>query len=324
MITRRTLMFSVAALASGPKTFGAALAQSYPSKPIKLIVPLPPGGTIDVVGRVVAQHLSSRLGQSVIVENRIGAGGTIGIKAVATADPDGYTLLFGTSGSLAISPALYRSSTEIGNLVPVAATAINPPLLLAVAAEVPAQTVGDVIALAKANPGKLAHGSTLGSPPHLVVEFFRAKAGIDIQHVPYRGSAQAIPDLLGGQIQIIAESIPILMPFVQQGKLRSFLVASKTRRPELPTVPTLTEIGLDGFPPETWTGVLAPNDTPREIVDKLNVAVNAALQTPEMTASLAKLGFYPEPASAKDFADMVAVDTKKWAEVVRLTGIKID
>src|SRR5712671_1556183 len=323
MITRRFLLFSIAAASSGLNIFAAAFAQSYPSKPIKLIVPLPPGGTIDVIGRLVAQHLSSRLGQSVIVENRIGAGGTIAIKAVATADPDGYTLLFGTSGSLAISPALYRS-TEIPNLLPVAATASNPPLLLAVASTVPAQTVNDVIALAKASPGKLAHGSTLGSPPHLVVEFFRAKTGIDIQHVPYRGSAQAIPDLLGGQIQIIAESMPILMPFVRQGRLRPFVVASKTRQPELPDVPTLTEIGLDGFPPETWTGVLAPAGTPPEIVSKLNAAVNAASQTPEMTASLAKLGFHAEPGSASDFAALMAADTKKWAEVVALTGIKLD
>jgi len=206
----------------------------------------------------------------------------------------------------------------------VAATATNLTILLAVASTVPAQTVNEVIALAKASPGKLAHGSTLGSPPHLVVEFFRAKTGIDIQHVPYRGSAQAIPDLLGGQIQIIAESMPILMPFVRQGRLRPFVVASKTRQPELPDVPTLTEIGLDGFPPETWTGVLAPAGTPPEIVSKLNAAVNAASQTPEMTASLAKLGFHAEPGSASDFAALMAADTKKWAEVVALTGIKLD
>ncbi len=205
-----------------------------------------------------------------------------------------------------------------------AATATNLTILLAVASTVPAQTVNEVIALAKASPGKLAHGSTLGSPPHLVVEFFRAKTGIDIQHVPYRGSAQAIPDLLGGQIQIIAESMPILMPFVRQGRLRPLVVASKTRQPELPDVPTLTEIGLDGFPPETWTGVLAPAGTPPEIVSKLNAAVNAASQTPEMTASLAKLGFHAEPGSASDFAALMAADTKKWAEVVALTGIKLD
>jgi tripartite-type tricarboxylate transporter receptor subunit TctC len=219
MITRRILFFSIAAAISAPTMLGAGFAQSYPNKPVKLIVPLPPGGTIDVIARLVAQQMSSRLWQSVIVENRLGAGGTIATKAVAAADPDGYTLLFGSSGSLAISPALYRNA-EIGNLVPVATAAINPPVLLAVASTVPAQSVSEVIALAKANPGKMAHGSTLGSPPHLLGEFFRAKTGIDIRHVPYRGSAQAIPDLLGGQIQLIAESTPILLPYIQQGKLR--------------------------------------------------------------------------------------------------------
>src|SRR5262249_43011923 len=155
------------------------------------------------------------------------------------------------------NPALYRN-TDIENLVPIAIAAIIPPVLLAVASTVPAQSVGEVIALAKANPGKLAHGSALGNPPHLLGEFFRAKTGIDIQHVPYRGSAQAITDLLGGQIQLIAESTAILLPFIQQGKLRPLVVASTMRERELPDVPTLTEIGLDGFPPETWAGVLAP------------------------------------------------------------------
>ena len=205
-----------------------------------------------------------------------------------------------------------------------AATATNLTILLAVASTVPAQTVNEVIALAKASPGKLAHGSTLGSPPHLVVEFFRAKTGIDIQHVPYRGSAQAIPDLLGGQIQIIAESTAILLPFIHQGKLRPFVVASTMRWPELPGVPTLTEIGVDGFPPESWTGVLAPGGTPAEIVNKLNAAINAALGTSEMTASLTKLGYHAEPGSAKDFAALVEADTKKWADVVKLAGIRID
>jgi tripartite-type tricarboxylate transporter receptor subunit TctC len=323
MIVRRILLFSIAAAACGLTMFNAGLAQSYPNKPIKLIVPLPPGGTIDVIARLVAQQMSTRLGQSVIVENRLGAGGTIATKSVAAADPDGYTLLFGSSGSLAISPALYRNA-EIGNLVPVANAAINPPLLLAVASTVPARSVGEVIALAKAKPGKLAHGSTLGSPPHLLGEFFRTKTDVDIQHVPYRGSAQAIPDLLGGQIQLIAESTPILLPYIKQDKMRPFVVANATRQPELAGVPTLTEIGLDGFPPETWVGVLAPGGTPPEIVDKLNTAINGAMQTPEITASLVKLGFHASSGSAKDFADLVAMDTRKWAEVIKLTGVKID
>ena len=240
MIARRILLFSIAAAACGVATFNAGLAQPYPTKPIKLIVPLAPGGTIDVIARLMAQQLSLRLGQSVSVENRLGAGGMIAIKAVAAADPDGYTLLFGSSGTLAISPALYRNAGS-GNLMPVAAAVIVPANLLAAASTVPARSVDEVIALAKANPGKLAHGSTLGSPPHLLGEFFRAKTGIDIRHVPYRGSAQAIPDLLGGRIQLIAESTPILLPYIQQGGVRPFVVAAAARQPELAGVPTLNE-----------------------------------------------------------------------------------
>lgn len=323
MITRRLFLFSVAAAACGPARLHAGFAQSYPNRPIKLIVPFPPGGTIDVIARLVAHQLSSRLGQNVLVENRLGAGATIATKVVAAADPDGYTLLFGSSGSLAISPALYRNA-EIGNLVPIAKAAINPPLLMVVTSTVPARSAAEVIALAKAKPGTLAHGSTLGSPPHLLGEFFRAKTGINIQHVPYRGSAQAIPDLLGGQIQLIAESTPILLPYIQQDKMRPFVLAGATRQPELADVPTLSEIGLDGFPPETWAGVLAPGGTPPEIVDKLNTVINDAMQTTEIIASLAKLGFHAAPGSAKDFGDLVAMDTRKWAEVVKLTGVKID
>jgi tripartite-type tricarboxylate transporter receptor subunit TctC len=322
MITRRILLSWMAAVGclAAP---GMALAQSYPSKPIKLIVPLPPAGTIDVIARLVAQHLSARLGQNLIVENRVGAGGIIAAKAVASAEPDGYTLLFGTSGSLAITPALYRSS-EAANLVPVAVTAVNPPLLLTIGSAVPARTAAELIALARGNPGKLAHGSALGSPPHLLVEFFRAKTGIDIRHIPYRGSAQAMPDLLAGQIQIIPESVPILAPFIQEGKLRPLVATGEARASEFPDVPTLTEIGLEGFPSDTWTGLLAPRGTPAQIVDKLNAAVRAAARSPEMIASLSKLGFHAEPGSASDFSAIVATDTGKWAEVVKLTGVTVE
>ncbi len=322
MIARRILLFSIAAVGGGLNIAGAAPAQSYPNRPIKLVVPFPPGGNIDVIGRLVAQQLSSQLGQSVIVENRIGAGGTVASKAVATAESDGYTLLYGSSGSLAISQALYRN-TPIENMVPVAIVA-STPIMLAVASAVPAKSAGELIAYAKANPGKLSHGASLGTPPHLLGEFFRARTGIDIQYVPYRGSSQSIPDLLGGQFQIVADSAAVLLPYIQQGKLRPIVVASTTRFRELPDVPTLIEIGLDGFPPQTWSGIVAPAGTPAAIIDKLNAATNSALITPEMTASLAKLGFQAEPGSPKDFAALVATDTRKWAEVVKLTGVKIE
>jgi tripartite-type tricarboxylate transporter receptor subunit TctC len=322
---RRCLIKTLLAFSVSSNFCGLATAQSYPTRPIKLVVPFPSGGTIDIVGRLVAQYMAPLLNQTVIVDNRPGAGATIALKAVAAADPDGYTLLIGSTGSLAINPALYKSVdyTQIKNLVPVA-TVASTPNLLAVASSVPATTVAELIALAKANPGKLSHGASLGTPPHLLGEFFRAKTGTDIVYVPYRGTAMAIPDLLAGRTQITAESIAALLPYIQQGTIRPIVVASGERLPELPNVPTLIESGLDGYPTETWTGLVAPPATPTTIVNILNAAVNRALSSPAAQASLAKLGFRAKLESPQDFAALIATDASKWADVVALTGAKVD
>jgi tripartite-type tricarboxylate transporter receptor subunit TctC len=282
-----TVLGCVGWAAAGDLTEGS----SYPSKPIKLIVSSAAGSTPDVIARLIAERLAAQLGQAVVVDNRAGAGQTIGVKALATAEPDGHTLLLGSTGALAINPALYRhlDLSVSKDFVPVALL-VTVPNILAVAAGVPAETVAELVAYAKANPGKLSHGASLGTPPHLLGEFFRAKTGIEIVYVPYKGGAQSLPDLLAGRIQISADGPPLLLPQIQQGKVRALAVTSATRLPELPDVPTLAEVGIDGYPPQTWMGIVAPAGTPAAIVGKLNAGVNAVLRSAATRASLAKLG----------------------------------
>jgi tripartite-type tricarboxylate transporter receptor subunit TctC len=301
------------------------LAQAYPDRPIKLVVPFPAGGTVDTVARLISHPLSDHLGQSMVVENRPGAGTTIALKSVALAQPDGYTLLLGSTGSLAINPTLY-SNLDFGpvkHLVPVAML-VGVPNLLVISSAVPAASVAELVALAKANPGMLKHGAALGAPTQLLGEFFRAKTGTDIVYVPYRGTAQVLPDLLSGQVQITCESPAILLPYIAQGALRPLLVTSATRLPELPQVPTLLELGLDGYPVETWMGLVAPAATPQTIVRKLNEAANAAMQTSEMQAGLKNLGFETRTGAPQDFAMRIAREQAQWAAVIKLTGARAD
>jgi tripartite-type tricarboxylate transporter receptor subunit TctC len=320
MFGKRIVLAAVFALAVGP-----AMAQTYPTKPIKLIVPLPAGGTVDVSARVLADRLSVQLGQSVVVDNRPGAGTTIGLKLVAGADPDGYTLLFASTGSMAVNPALYKNLdfAQSRNLVPVAMLATIPNIL-GVTPTLPVTTAAELIAYAKANPGKLSHGASLGTPPHLLGEYFRARTGTDILYVPYRGTAQALTDFLGGRIQITSETPAILNPYIADGKLRPLMVTTTKRMPELPDVPTMLEVGLDGYPPETWMGVVAPPGTANVIVSRLNAAINEVLKSAETKASLAKIGFKEKPGTPQDFAALIASDVERWGAVVALTGAKGD
>ena len=302
-----------------------ATAQTYPDQPIKLIVPLGAGGTPDVIARLMAQRLSPQLGQPVVVENRPGAGATIGLKAVATAEPNGYTLLVGSTSSLAINPTLYKKLdyAPAKDLVPVAMWATIPNVLV-VDSSVPANTLAELVAYSKANPGKLHHGSTLGTPPHLLGEFVRARSGADLTYVPYKGRGSAMADLLGGNIQVTADSLATLVPYFEQGKIRPLVVTSAARLPELPNVPTLAEAGLDGYPPDTWMGVAAPAGTPESVVRALNTAMNAILATAETKESLAKLGFTPSVGSPRDFAERIALDRQTWSAVVKLTAVQAE
>jgi tripartite-type tricarboxylate transporter receptor subunit TctC len=299
-------------------------AETYPSRPIKLLVSLPAGATPDVIARLAAERLSSRLGQSVIVENRPGAAHAMALRTVAAAAPDGYTLFLGTTGAMTINPALYRDvDFSAGkNLVPIALLA-STPNLLAVSSAVPAGNFAEFVAHAKANPGTLKFGAGLGTPPHLLGGYMQALLGLDFLIVPYRGGAQSLPDALAGRIHLVGDSPAALLPYIRQGSLKPLVVTSASRLQELPNVPTMGEVGIDGYPTQTWMGLVAPPGVPDSIVERINAAVNETLNTDDMKASLAKLGFRAEGGSAREFAALIEADARKWAAVVETANIKL-
>jgi tripartite-type tricarboxylate transporter receptor subunit TctC len=320
MLTRRSLVLSSLAA-----SITSAAAQAYPSRPIRMIVPFPPAGPIDTMARLLGQQLSARFGQQVVIDNRPGAGSMLGTKAAASAEPDGYTLLFGSSGSLAVAPALY-SNYDLDILkafVPVGAVALLPHVLV-VANGVPARTVAELIAYAKANPGKLNYGASLGTPPHLLSTLFKTKAGIDVVYVPYKGSAASVTDLLSGQTQFTIDGLTGLLPLIQDGKVRALAIARAQRWPELPDVPTLVESGFADFTVDAWTGVAAPAGTPAAIVNALNRAINESLDSAEAKAGLARFSAIAQTGSPQEFAAWVASELPKWAAIVKLSGARID
>jgi tripartite-type tricarboxylate transporter receptor subunit TctC len=300
-------------------------AQTYPDKPIKLIVPFPAGGPIDTMARFVAQPLAARLGQSVIVENRPGTGGTLGTRAVAAADPDGYTLLFGSSGTLAVAPALYSNLDydPRRSFVPVASAAVLPHLFV-IRPDLPARTVAEFVAYAKANPGKLNYGASLATPPYLLSTLFKQLSGIDVVYIPYKGSAPSVTDLLAGATHWTIDGLTILAPQAREGRLRALAVASGTRWPDLPDVPTLIEQGYPDVSLDAWAGVLAPAGTPSAVVARLNAAINEGLAGGETRAALAKLYALPKIGTSADFAAFIAAEMPKWAAAVKLSGAKIE
>ena len=317
---------AILAASLGALAGGAAIAQTYPSRIIKMIVPFPPGGA-DVVARLIADRLTVALGQPVIVENRPGgAGGTVGAKAVAAADPDGHTLLFTSPGPLTTSAAVYRNLDydPIKSFAPVATIAMSP-FLLVIHPAVPAGSVAEFVAYAKANPTKISYASAgAGTLPHLFSELFKQRTGIEMLHVPYRGSAPAITDLLAGQVHMYIDNTRNVLPFVQAGKLRALAVTSETRAAELPDLPTMPESGYGEFLATYWNGVLAPAGTPAAIVDKLNAAINASLQTAEVQASVARLGMTPKIGSPQQFAGQIAAEFARWTAVAKAADIRVD
>jgi tripartite-type tricarboxylate transporter receptor subunit TctC len=301
-----------------------AQAQPYPNRPIRLIVPFPPGGPVDVMARVVVQRLAVGLGQ-VIIDNRPGAGGTVGSRAAAMAEPDGYTLLFGSSTTLAAGPALYRNLgyDPMKSFVPVGMIS-SVPFVLAVAPHVPARTLADLVAYAKANPGKVNFGAPTGTLPHLTGEMLKMRAGIDIVHIPYKGAATAITDVLSGQMDMAFEPISVMVGHVRDGKVIALVVTGATRSPELPDVPTMIESGYPGFISMSWTGIVAPAGTPPEVVAKLNRAVIDSFRSKEASESLARLGAEPNFGTPESFGAMIAAEIPKWAETVRAAGVRLD
>src|SRR5215471_6556927 len=299
------------------------LAQSYPSRIIKLIVPFSPGGQPDTIARVIAQQLSATVGTT-IIDNRPGANTMIGTKAAAVADADGYTLLFGSSSSLAIAPALKPGEYDpIKSFAPIA-TISSSPFILAVGPSVPVKTVAEFIAYAKAHPGKLNFAAPTGGPPHLAGEMFKAATGIDIVPVSYRAMNQAFTDLVGGQMDIIFDAPAVLLPLIRDGKARALVAMSAKRTADLPDVPTMAESGLPELSLTVWNGLVAPAGTPDPIVTRLNAAINAGLGAAEIKSTLGKFGSDPLPGTPQDFARFIASEAKKWAEVVKRSGVKVD
>jgi tripartite-type tricarboxylate transporter receptor subunit TctC len=301
----------------------AGQGQTFPDKPIKLVVPFPAGGPTDTSARLVAQGLSSKLGQSVIVENQGGAGGTIGARQVVNAAPDGTTLLVvAAANTFGMVPQLYRLDYEPAKaFAPVATTVVDRQVLV-VGTSVPAKTVRELVQYAKANPGKLNYGSAIGIGPHFMMEMFKIKSGINVVHVPYRGSGPIISDVIGGQIQMTMSGKSVLLPHIETGKMRAVAVTAAERWPELPDVPTLFEAGYLDAPYDTLFGIVAPAGTPAPVIRKLNAAINDGLHSPEIRAGFAKLGIDPKTGTPEEFAAIIASEGPRWAEIVRLTGIK--
>ena len=304
----------------------ASWAQGYPNHPIRLVVPFPPGGTTDILARAVAQKLTEAMGQSVVLDNRPGAGGNIGADVVAKSAPDGYTLLMGTVGTHAINPSLYAKMPydHVKDFVPVVLVA-GVPNVLVVNPSLPVNSVADLIKLAKAKPGSINFASSgNGTSIHLSGELFKAMAGVDMTHVPYKGSAPALSDLISGQVQVMFDNLPSSLPQIKAGKLRAIAVTSLKRAPALPDVPTISESGLPGFEASSWFGVLAPAGTPPAVITRLNAEVDKWLQTPEAKEQLLAQGAQAAGDTPEQFAAFIRSETGKWAKVVKASGAKVD
>jgi tripartite-type tricarboxylate transporter receptor subunit TctC len=311
---------SLAILASG---IGPLWAQTYPSRVIKLVVPFGPGGPTDVSARLVAQIAQAKLDGTMIIENRPGAGGATGSKSVANSDPDGYTLLVGTSATLAVVPALMKNPgyDPIKSFAPVARVA-DSTLVLIVPENFPANTVKEFVAYAKANPGKLSYASAgAGNQTQLLAELFKAKAGFEAVHVPYKSGAEMVTAVLSEQVQMSFPDISILISLIRDKKVKALAVTSPQRHPQLPDVPTMAESGIPDFVLTFWSGVVAPAGTPAAIIDKLNAAINEGLRAPQTLDTLAGVGAQTSPGTPQDFARFIASEKVKWSDIARTAGV---
>ena len=322
---RRLFVFALLAIAAAGLPFVAS-AQTYPSRPIKLVVPFPPGGPLDLAGRAIGQHLSDAWGQPVVVENKPGAGGNIGADAVAKSPADGYTLVMGALSTHAVNPHLFAKMPydALKDFAPVTLVAITPNVLV-VNSSVSANNVKDLIALAKASPGKLSFASgSNGSAGHLAGELFKTLAGIDIVHVPYKGGAPAMQDLLGGQVQFMFDNLANSTAQLKAGKLKAFAVTTSKRSPLAPELPTMSEAGVPGFDISTWYGIMAPAGTPPDIVKKLNGEIVKFLASDDMKEKLKAQGAEPAPMSPEQFDAFIRAEWTKYAKIVKDSGAKVD
>lgn len=322
-VIRWSVLTCVALAAAGP--VGLAQAQGYPGKPIRIVVPFPPGGGTDIVARILTQKLSESFGANFVIDNRAGAGGSIGTEMVAKAPPDGYTLGI-VSGSHAINPSLYSKLPfdAVRDFAPVTML-VSGPGLLVVHPSLPVKTVKELIALAKGKPGQLNYASAgNGTPPHLAGELFKSMAGVDMVHVPYKGNTPAFVDLISGQVSLSFPTIPSALPHVQAGRLRALAVTSRKRSAVMPQLPTIAESGLPGYDTSSWFGMLAPAGTPREIVRKLQQESAKVLQLRDVREKLLSQGLEPVGSTPEEFAATIESEIAKWAKVVKASGARVE
>ncbi len=325
-LSKRFLLCSAAALCLAASATAAQAQANYPSKPVRVIVPYPAGGTTDIIARIAANQLTERLKQPFIVENRAGASGAIGSQAVAQSAPDGYTLLMGTASSHGINSALQKSLPydAVKDFAPVTVVANTPNIIIA-NPNVPVKNLGDLIKLAKAEPGKINFGSTSpGGSPHMSAELVKMMASIDMTHVPYKGAAPMLTDLIGGQVQIGFDNLPSSIGFVKSGKVRALAVTTAKRWPGAPDIPTVAESGVPGYEVSGWFGLLAPAGTPKDILHKLQAAIADAVRSPAVSKQLQDLGAEPVANTPEVFAQEIKDDVEKWITVVKNTGVKLE
>ncbi|MEG1373716.1 MAG: tripartite tricarboxylate transporter substrate binding protein [Comamonas sp.] len=320
---RRVVQMGVGLLAASALTVFAQ--NSYPSKPVRIVVGFSAGGTTDVVARIMAKELTQSLGQSFIIENRPGGGSNIATEVVKAADPDGYTLLF-VAVTSTINQTLYpKIKFDLNRDFEAVALGAKVPNILVVHPSVPANNVKEFIEWARANDDKIAYASSgSGTSIHMAGEMFKVRTGLKTQHVPYKGSAPAVTDLIGGQVQFMFDNMPASWPHVQSGKLKALAVTTKTRSPSAPNVPTLEESGVAPFDVTSWFGLIAPKGTPKEVVDKLNLVMNQAFDKPEVKQAYEKLGAVAEKNSPKDFSNFIRQEVSTWAPVVKASGATVD
>jgi len=320
----RSMLWCIAAATALLAPGLAASAQTFPERTVKLVVPVPPGGSTDAVARLVTLRMQAILGQPVIVENQPGGGGVIAARAVAAASPDGNTLLIGGIGTLAIGPSIKTPDFNVATAFTPIAAVSTETMVLAVNPKVPADTLDAFVRYAATRRGRLNYGSAPGIAPHFVSELFKLRTGADIVHIPYKGAGPAIIDLLAGQIDMVFNNKSVLLQLIKQGRLRALAVTSAARWPELPEVPTLLEAGIFPYPLEVWWGIVGPAGVPPAVVGRLNGAINQALQSAELRANFASLGIEPRGGTPQDFAALLAQDAPRWFEIIRMTGIRME
>ncbi|HLH88440.1 MAG TPA: tripartite tricarboxylate transporter substrate binding protein [Xanthobacteraceae bacterium] len=315
----------ISALVCGARAHAQTNAQDFPNHIIRLIVPYPPGGPSDVMGRLAAQAMTEALGQQVIVDNRPGGGSTLASRDVARAAPDGYTLLIGSAASTAIGPAIYKNiGYDPATSFAAVAFFSSTPYVMVTGPKTPFKSAQDVVAYAKVHPGKLNIGVPNGAPPHMIAAWFRARTATDIVIIPYKGAANLIPDMIAGQIELGFEPTSVTLAHLRDGSLRPLGVATAKRLPDLPEVPTLIESGVPDFIADSWIGIMAPAGTPAAIVDKLNAAINAGLQSPKLQARLNQLGAQWRIGTPQEFAAFIKDEDPKWVAMAKLSGLKAE